>query len=68
MFNAKKLAEYLENQGLSQKAFGEMVGVSQAMVDYLVRGFKQPSVVLLKRIADVLGCTMDELLADGAAE
>lgn len=64
MFNAKKLADYLESKGLSQAKFGEMIGVSGTMVNYLIKGFKQPSVLLLRRIADAIGCTVDELLCE----
>lgn len=68
MFNAKKLAEYLERNNISQARFGEMIGVSGTMVFYLIKGFKQPSIPLLKRIASELGCTVDELLSDTAEQ
>ena len=64
MFNKEKLKEYLEENKLSWAKFGEMVGVSDAMVGYLIKGFKQPSIALLKRIATVMECSADELLCD----
>lgn len=64
MFNAKKLEEYLESNGLSQAKFGEKVGISATMVFYLIKGYKQPSALLLRRIADVLDCSMDELMSE----
>ncbi len=65
MFNKEKLKAYLDENDLTCKAFGEMVGVSDAMVCYIVRGFKQPSASLLKRIADATGYSMDELMVEG---
>lgn len=51
-----------EKRGLSQGELAERVGVSQSMIAYIERGFKQPSVTVLKRIAKEFGCTVDELL------
>ena len=52
----------LKEKGISQTELAENVGVSQAMISYIVKGFKAPSVTLLKRISDYLGVTMDELV------
>lgn len=58
----EKIRVLLEQKNISQVELAEKVGVSQAMISYIVKGFKTPSVPLLKRIADCLGVTMDELV------
>ena len=62
MFKKEKLQEFMEKEKLSWARLGEQIGTSGTMVGYLLKGYKQPSVVLLRRIADVMGCTMDELV------
>lgn len=58
----KKIKLLLKEKGISQTELAENVGVSQAMISYIVKGIKAPSVTLLKRISDYLGVTMDELV------
>lgn len=58
----KKIKLLLKEKGISQTELAENVGVSQAMISYIVKGFKAPSVTLLKRISDYLGVKMDELV------
>lgn len=58
----EKIKALLDEKNISQTELAEAVGISQAMVSYIIKGFKIPSVSLLKRIADCLGVTMDELV------
>lgn len=52
-------------KGLTQISVAESVGVtSQAICNY-EKGIREPSLYTLKRLASVLDCTVDELLADG---
>ncbi len=57
-----KIKLLLEEKGVSQAELAESVGVSQAMISYIVKGLKTPSVTLLKRISEYFGVTMDELV------
>ncbi len=57
-----KLENVLKAKGVSQAKLAEDVGVSQAFVSYMIKGYKQPSVTLLKRMAEYLGVTADELI------
>lgn len=59
-----KLKNLLEEKGISQAELAKNVGVTQAFISYIVKGFKQPSVALLKRIAEYLQVTVDELLQE----
>ena len=38
------------------------VGVSHVMVSYYENGWKEPSISVLRRITEVLGCTSDVLI------
>lgn len=48
--------------GLDQTELAERVGRTSAMISYVERGLKDPSVELLANIAKVLDCSVDELL------
>lgn len=51
-----------EKAGMTQKALAEAVFVDQAMICKVEKGIKPPSLALGKAIADVLECTLDELV------
>ncbi len=53
-----------EERRLSQKEMAKMTGISQAMLCQIERGTKNPSIQIGKEIADILGCSMEDLLAD----
>lgn len=53
-----------EEQRLTQIYVAEKVGISQAMLCQIERGTKNPSLQIGKEIADVLGCSIEKLLAD----
>ncbi|MGN0492288.1 MAG: helix-turn-helix domain-containing protein [Acutalibacteraceae bacterium] len=60
--NGKRLKALLDEKGIHQAELAENVGVSQAFISYLIKGLKQPSLVLIKRIADYLHVPIDELV------
>lgn len=64
MVNGRKIRELREREGLSTVEFAEKVLVSQAMASYIETGIKQPSVAVLKRIADYFGLAVDDLLKE----
>jgi len=51
-------------KGLSQEELAGRVLVSAPMICQIERGTRNPSLQLGKAIADVLGCTVDELLCE----
>ncbi len=53
-----------EERRLSQKEVAKMTGISQAMLCQIERGTKNPSIQIGKEIADILGCSMEDLLSD----
>jgi transcriptional regulator with XRE-family HTH domain len=50
-----------EAKKLTQEQLASAVGVSKSMICQIERGSKSPTIGLGKAIADVLGCTLDEL-------
>lgn len=60
--NGERLKALLDEKGIQQAELAENVGVSQAFISYLIKGLKQPSLVLIKRIADYLHVPIDELV------
>ena len=48
---------------LSQEELSKLSGVSKPMISYIERGKRVPSVLTAQKIARVLRCTIDDLLA-----
>lgn len=62
MFNYEKMAEIIREKGIEQKELAGNVGISEAMMSFVVRGLKEPSLTVLARIAKVLGVSVAELI------
>lgn len=60
--NTEKLKEILVEKNIEQQTLAEAVGVTQAFISYVINGYKTPSIAVMKRIADFLGVTVDELI------
>lgn len=53
-----------EQKGLTQEALAEKLGRTQQAVALWESGEREPRVGMLTRLAEVLGCTTDDLLQD----
>lgn len=53
-----------ENVGLTQAALGKLVGVEQHTVSQWESGYRMPRADKLPRLANVLGCTINDLFDD----
>ena len=62
MFNGKKLADFLKAKGMTNVALAKKLGVSEGAVRHIIVGIKQPSFWMVQEIAQMMGCTVDELL------
>ena len=62
MVNHKKIASLIKERGMMQKELADEIGVSEAMLSYILRGFKEPSVATLVRLSKALGCSVDALI------
>ena len=51
-----------EQQGMTARQLADAVGVSQQMVWYYENGIKGMSLSKAIKIADILGCTVDDLV------
>ena len=65
MLNKELLLRKMEERGLNHHTLAKQIFVSQAMVTGIIHGYKQPSLALAVRMADVLGCSLDELVLRG---
>lgn len=64
MFSKNKLNKLLKEKNITQREFAAEIGVSQPFVQYLLKGYKEPSLAVAKRIADYFGVSMDDLVKD----
>ena len=56
------IAERRKSKTLTQQQLGEIMGVKRTTVAMWETGASLPRADLLPKLADVLGCTVDELL------
>jgi transcriptional regulator with XRE-family HTH domain len=59
-----RLAVIRQNRGYSQKSLAEAAGLSQIQVHRYERGQSQPTLEAIKRLAQVLSVSSDELIFD----
>ena len=62
MFNRERLSEYLKKNKITQLGFARMLGVTEGAVRHIVVGIKQPSLDMTVRIAQLMGCTVNDLV------
>ena len=62
MVDKEKLKKLLEDSNIEQKQMAAMVSISEAMMSFIIRGLKEPSLGVIVRISEVLGCTVDDLI------
>lgn len=58
------IQHYRELRGITQVVLAEKLGVSQGAISNWENGDRKPDVFMMKRIAEILGCTVDELLTE----
>ena len=64
MFNGKKLEGYMKEKGITNVALAKQLGVSEGAVRHILVGIKQPSLAMAAELAEMMGCTVDELLKE----
>lgn len=65
---ADKLRILRQQQGLSQQALGEMMGVSATSVYKWEHGQSQPDIEMLRRLSALFGVTIDDLCGSALAD
>ncbi len=58
----RELRKLRQQRGLTQEKLAELVDLSVPYISHLERGTKKPSLVVLTRLAESLGVTVDQLL------
>ena len=64
MVNSEKIRQLMSEKGITAKEMSERVGVTEMMMSYIKNGLRSPSVEVLVRIANVLGCKVDDLIIE----
>lgn len=59
---SKKLKAKRKLEGLSQTQLAQQVGITQAFLAEIESGRKRPSIEVLEKLCDTLGCSADYLL------
>ena len=49
-------------KGISQRKMAEMLGLNQSTYSHYEKGIREPRIAMLRKMADVLGVTIDELI------
>ena len=62
MVNGQKIKDLMLSRGMDSVDMAAKVGISGAMMSYIIRGLREPNVTTLARIAHELGVTVDDLL------
>ncbi|RXT09032.1 helix-turn-helix domain-containing protein [Ammoniphilus sp. CFH 90114] len=58
-----RIRAFRKLKGYTQQEFAEKMGVSVALLGSVERGMKEPSEMMMKRIGELLGIELSELLA-----
>ncbi len=56
------LKEYRQKNGIKQAELAEKLGVANSTVSMWETGDRKPDIIVLKKLAEIFGCTTDELL------
>ena len=58
----KRISQRRKMQGFTQAQLAERVGITQAFLAEIEKGRKRPSLEVLEKLCDALGCSADYLL------
>ena len=64
MIHLNSLRKLRSEANLTQAELGRLIGVNANTVTQYENGARKPNILLLKKMAEVLHCTTDELLCD----
>lgn len=59
---ARNLSRYITSRGCTLSDFADEIGVTTSALSNYVHYRRAPSVSVLIKIADVLGCSLDDLI------
>ena len=64
----KSIQAHREQLGITQTELARKIGVSQPAVAYWESGARTPNVYILKKMAEIFGCSVDDLISDDKEE
>lgn len=62
MVNGEKIRALMKERGIQAKEMAMQVGISEAMMSYIIRGLRETNVAVLVRIARILDVSVDDLI------
>lgn len=62
MLNGERIRALMQSKALTGRELANRVGVSDAMMSYILQGQRDPNVQILVRMSAELECTLDELV------
>ena len=60
--NIEKIKELMQQKGTKQVELAKVAGVSEAFVTNMLKGYKNPSLEVAKRIANYFDVKIDDLI------
>lgn len=63
MVNGERIKELMKEQGITNKELAEAVGVTEAMISYILRGQRDTTVRVISQIAGRLGVTVNDIVS-----
>lgn len=60
--NMNRIREYRRKNGLTATELGELVGLSQSSISFIENGKRSPRIENLEKMADVFGCSVNDLI------
>lgn len=58
----ERITHFIENNHMSQQEFADRIGVSKQVMSKIVKGQKATNIQEIKKIADVMNVSVDELI------
>ena len=56
------LKKYRQKNGIKQAELAKKIGVANSTISMWETGDRKPDIIILKKLAEIFGCTTDELL------
>lgn len=61
-FNGKKYRELMDKHGLTERKVADHIGYTPPLVHYIIAGTRKPNFDQVVGMADLVKCTVDELI------
>lgn len=60
--DTEKLKKRMAEMNIKSRELSKIVGVTEQYISLILNGFRTPNVLVAKKIADTLECTIEDLL------